>query len=327
MRRFIILLYSLTGVFAYYRRRQKSPMVLFWHDVAKNASSTIEGESFPTKLFCKQITYLKKHYEIISMEEYYDRYIHRTFTNREVVITFDDGYKNNLLVAAPILKAQNIPFSIFISANNVELQKRFYVLIPRMIIIGARLTEVGIPLLSYRKTCNTDAERIACAKEIEHKIKYLSHNDAEAVANYLVSIIGKEKFNALCNQYTNGMLLSWDDVIKLHDEYGCTIGSHCMDHCICHETQDKEAVRYQLVESKKLIEKRTGLKCDFFAYPNGDYTDYSNNIVEKEYKMGFSTERIPAYNNKSIASVGRIGVPSSYLLFKYAITMGAIQYR
>ena len=327
MGRLLIFFWSLVGLFSYYRKKQKSPMVLFWHDVSDNASSEVEGESFNTKLFCKQIAYLKRHYEIISMDEYYKRYVNHSFTNREVVITFDDGYKNNLLVAAPILKSRNIPFTVFVSANNVELQKRFYVLMPRLVIIGARLTEVDVPSLNYHKTCNTDAERKACANEIEYKIKYLSHNAAEEVAAHLVSIIGDDKFKSLCNQYTNGTLLSWEEVKKLHAEYDCTIGSHCMDHCVCHEAQDKETVLYQIAESKKLIEKRTGLKCDFFAYPNGDYTDYSNAIVEKEYKMGFSTERIPAYKNKSVACVGRIGVPSSLLLFKYAITMGAKQFR
>ena len=299
-------------------------MVLFWHDVAKIASPTIEGESFPVKLFCRQIAYLKKHYEIVSLEEYYDRYVHRSFTNREVVITFDDGYRNNLFVAAPILKAQNIPFAVFVSANNVELQKRFYVLMPRLIIVGAKLSEVDIPLINYHKTCKTDAERMSCANEIEYRIKYLRHEEAEKVADYLVSLLGEEKYNNLCASFPNGSLLSWRDVNELHDKYNCTIGSHCMDHCVCHQGQDKGVVKTQIVESRKLIERRTGIKSFFFAYPNGDYTDYSNSIVEQEYKMGFSTDRIPAYSNKSIACVGRIGVPRSYLLFKYAITMGAI---
>ena len=320
-------MYSLTGVFAYYRRRQKSPMVLFWHDVANNASPTVEGESFPIKLFCKQIVYLKKHYEIISLDEYYRRYTNHSFTNREVVLTFDDGYRNNLLVAAPILKAQNIPFTVFVSSNNVDLQKRFYVLMPRLIIVGAKLTEVDIPMINYHKICKTDEERVRCANEIEYRIKYLRHEAAEKVADYLVSLIGQEKYLELCTVYPNGSLLTWCDVKELHEKYNCTIGSHCMDHCVCHQDQDKDVVNTQIVESRKLIEKRTGIKCDYFAYPNGDFTTFSNSIVEKEYKMGFSTERIPAYSSKSLACIGRIGVPSSYLLFKYAITMGAKQYR
>lgn len=326
MKRLIIYIYSILGLFRFYRKRQKSPLVLFWHGVAYEASREVEGESFPVKLFKKQISYLKRHYEIISIDEYYYRYRNHSFTNREVVITFDDGYRNNLLVAAPILKEMDIPFTVFLSANNVDKQKFFYVLIPRLIIVGAKLDEIDIPMLSYHRTCTTDKERIICANEIEYKLKYINHVDAERVATHLVSIIGEEKFLSLCSQYNNGNLLSWQDVIKLHDDYNCTIGSHCLDHCVCHQNQDKKIVQEQVIDSKKMIEQRTGIKCYFFAYPNGNYTDYSNSIVESHYKMGFSTERLPAYGSKSIASVGRIGVPRSYLLFKYAITMGANQF-
>ena len=327
MRRLLILIWSAIGLFSYYRKRLKSPIVLFWHGVTDNPSKEVEGESFPVELFKKQMRYLKRHYEIISIDEYYKRYNNHSFTNREVVITFDDGYKNNLLVVAPILNEMNVPFTVFVSANNVELQKRFYVLVPRLVIVGGQMTDISIPMLSYHKVCTCRRERILCAHEIEYKIKYLSHSDAEKVADYLISVVGEEKYQSLCNKYRNGMLLTWSDIITLQCEYDCTIGSHCMDHCICHKTQDQQIVQEQIRDSKKLIEARTGKECNYFAYPNGDYTEFSNSIVENLYRMGFSTERKPAYKNESIASVGRIGVPSSYLLFKYAITMGANQFR
>ena len=278
-------------------------------------------EKWKEKVF--QISYLKRHYEIISLDEYYYRYCNHSFTNREVVITFDDGYRNNLFVAAPILKEQGIPFTVFLSANNVDKQKRFYVLMPRLIIVGAKLNEINIPMLSYHRLCITDKDRISCANEIENKLKYINHAEAERVAAYMVSIIGEDKFLSLCSHYNNGNLLTWQDVVRLHEDFGCTIGSHCLDHCVCHQNQDIIIVKEQIIGSKNLIEQRTGIKCSYFAYPNGNYTDYSNSIVESHYKMGFSTERLPAYENKSVACVGRIGVPRSFLLFKYAITMGA----
>ena len=322
MRRLLIWLLSLTGIFHYYRRRQKSPLVLFWHDVANGASKSIEGESFPVELFKAQIRYLKKYYEIISIDEFYKRFLNQSFTNKEVVITFDDGYKNNLLVAAPILKKNNIPFTVFLSANNVENQRRFYISIPRLVIIGASLKTIDIPLLNYHKECRTNRDRERCANEIEYKIKYLSHNNAVAVSEHLISMVGKVKFKQLCNKYQNGRLLNWEEVKTLVNDYQCTIGSHSMDHCICHSTQDKNLVKQQIEESKQLIKNRTGLNCDYFAYPNGDYNDYSNQIVEANYKMGFSTERKSIAESKSIATIGRIGVPRSLILFKFAITKG-----
>lgn len=309
------------GVFSYYRKHIKTPLVFFWHDVADKASEAVEGESFPVSLFQRQIKYLMRHYEIISIDEFNNRYRSNSFTNKEVIITFDDGYKNNLLVVAPILKKNNLPFTVFVSANNIEQQKRFYVSIPRLIIIGGELELVDIPMLSYKKVCKTKTEREQSAHEIENKIKYFPHEEAVRVSEYLISLIGFDKFKELCIQYPNGDLLSWNDVITLSKEFNCTIGSHCMDHCICHENQDKEFVERQIVDSKYLIEKRTGLKCKYFAYPNGNYTEYFNSIVEANYNMGFSTEGIPIYEEKSIASIGRVGIPRSFYIFLYTITL------
>lgn len=323
--RLIIFLFSFTSLYSYYRKRVKSPIVLFWHDVSHHASQEVEGESFPTKLFERQIKYLVRHYEVISMDEYHKRYKEHSFSNREIVITFDDGYHNNLLVAAPILKKYNLPFTVFISANNVETRRRFYVSIPRLVIIGAKLEEVNIPQMSYRKTLHTDKERIQCANEIEYKIKYFPHDKAVSISKHLISLIGRNRFDDLCRQYPNGELLSWEDIKKLANDYNCTIGSHCLDHCVCHCNQHHDLVSHQIIDSKALIEKRTGLKCNYFAYPNGDHTPFSDSIVEKNYKLGFTTERIPAYTNTNLASVGRIAVQRSYYIFKYSITVAAFK--
>lgn len=320
--RSVIFLYAILGVFSYYRKRIKSPLVLFWHDVADNASISVEGESFSPSVFMRQISYLKKHYEIISMDEFYKRYTTNSFTNKEVVLTFDDGYKNNLLTVAPILKKYNLPFTVFVSANNVEQQKRFYVSIPRLVIVGGELEQIDIPMLSYNKACKTKSEREQCAHEIEYKIKYIPHEDAVKVSDFLISLIGSDKFDLLCKKYPHGELLTWNDVITLSKDYGCTIGSHCMDHCICNDTQDEELVKQQIIESKQLIVKRIGLECKYFAYPNGDHTDYSDSIVNLYYKMGFSTERMPVFTERNVGSVGRIGVPSSFYIFQHAITLG-----
>lgn len=322
MGRIRLFIFSILGLFSYYRNKVQSPIVLFWHDVANNPNSLVEGESFRTFLFVKQIKYLMRHYEIISMDEFFTRYQTHSFSNREVVLTFDDGYKNNLLIVAPILKKFNLPFTVFISANNIEKQERFYVSIPRLVIIGAKLIHVDIPELSYSKECRTDAERIICANEIEYKIKYLSHKEAVSISKRLINYIGVDKYCQLLSEYPNGALLKWDGVKELAQNYNCTIGSHSMDHCVCHSKQDDELVRQQIVESKQLIEERTSQKCVYFAYPNGDHTEFSDELVLQNYKMGFTTERKPIYSEKNIATIGRVAVPSSMLIFKYSITMG-----
>lgn len=316
-----LFFFDVFGVNCFLRKRAKTPIVLFWHGVSTHPNQHIEGESFSVDLFEKQIRYVMRYNEVISIDEFYYRYTNCCFTNKEVVITFDDGYKDNLTVAAPILKKYGLPFTVFISALNITEQKRFYISIPRIVIIGGELDCVEIQSMNYKRKLTSKQDRILCAHEIEYKIKYLTHDVAKTIASELVEYIGKWKFDELCTKYTNGTLLTWDDVRKLIKDYNCTIGSHCLDHCICHPNQPLGEVEKQLVDSKILITRETGIKCNYFAYPNGDFTEATNELVSNNYLMGFSTLPVSVYSNlTNINCIGRVGVPRNMNEFKYFLS-------
>ena len=99
------------GIAGLLRVVNKNPRVIFWHGVElvdENPSLHISPEMFEEELH-----FLNRHYEIIPIEEYEARFRSHKFTGREVVLTFDDGYKNNLTIAAPILKTLNLSFPLF----------------------------------------------------------------------------------------------------------------------------------------------------------------------------------------------------------------------
>ena len=75
----------------------KTPRILFWHGVHNKPHQFIESESIDKKNFISQIRYLNKYFNIISIDDFYNRYIRNEFLGNEVVLTFDDGYKNNKL--------------------------------------------------------------------------------------------------------------------------------------------------------------------------------------------------------------------------------------
>lgn len=101
------------------RSINRTPRILFWHGVDYITDQKVEAESFDVQSFKKQIEYLNKYYEIISIEEFYYRYKHNKFTNKEIVLTFDDGYLNNLNVVYPIL-------TTFANRQPNTLCKKYY---------------------------------------------------------------------------------------------------------------------------------------------------------------------------------------------------------
>ena len=137
-------------------------------------------------------------------------------------------------------------------------------------------------------------------------------------------MVGTTAYSKLCLKYSNMELLTWDEVKELQDEYMCTIGSHTVDHCCCHSGQDIDTLSRQIVDSKKAIEAHTGRECNYFAYPNGDFSEESDRLVTESYKMGFSTAHHPVYaNGERVASVGRVSSARNHQTFTIIIGMQA----
>jgi peptidoglycan/xylan/chitin deacetylase (PgdA/CDA1 family) len=77
--------------------------------------------------FEKQMRYLKdRHYNVISFDELVEGIRNRRrFSHNTVVVTIDDGYKNNFTCAYPTLKKYGFPAVIFLITNNMGTNVAF----------------------------------------------------------------------------------------------------------------------------------------------------------------------------------------------------------
>ena len=75
--------------------------------------------------FYRQMVFLKKNYNIINLETLVYKIKDGENIRKNVVITFDDGYVDNLYNALPILKELNIPATIFITAGKIDDTEAF----------------------------------------------------------------------------------------------------------------------------------------------------------------------------------------------------------
>ena len=96
---------------------RRAPAVLFYHGVAENPDSLIETESISAEDFRKQMAWLKKNRKVISAAEFEERFKVRQWEGDEVLLTFDDGYKNMLTTGLPILEEYGFPFLLFLTTT------------------------------------------------------------------------------------------------------------------------------------------------------------------------------------------------------------------
>lgn len=297
------------------RIRNRTPRILFWHGVDQRVNPDVEQEIFDVEVFQQQIAYLNKHYEIISIEEFENRLNANRFSNKEVVLTFDDGYANNLYVVAPILNKLHLPFTVFVSVEHVEKGLFFPTSVNRIITKGAGLQRISIPSKGLEFILSNEKERNQACDTISHLLKTLPVREVKTITNDLIGNVDSSTWEELKNRYKSVRPMTWDEVKKISDT-GTTIGSHCMWHICCHEKQDEKELEFQISESKQQLEHHLGKKCNYFAYPNGDYTDFSNTCVLSNYKLGFSTKGSVFITNDNHAIVPRIGVPGNMDTFR-----------
>ncbi|HHX68252.1 MAG TPA: polysaccharide deacetylase family protein, partial [Gallicola sp.] len=291
--------------------------VLFYHGVDNRVNPAVEAEIFDINEFENQIEYLVKHYEIISIEDFEQRFINSSFTNREVVLTFDDGYANNLYIVDPILSKYKLPYTVFISTEHIATGQFFPTSVNRIITKGAGLNKVEIPSQNLSFSLTTEEEINNAVSQISKLLKSLPIKEVRDITNDLIKNVSRVQWLELMEKYKSVRPMNWDEVLELSSKEGVTIGSHCMWHICCHANQSEYDLKNQIEESKIQIEQKINKQCKYFAYPNGDYTSYSNEIVKKNYYMGFSTEKKKISGTKNnISTIPRIGVVCNLNSFK-----------
>ncbi|OGH13858.1 MAG: hypothetical protein A2687_04830 [Candidatus Levybacteria bacterium RIFCSPHIGHO2_01_FULL_38_26] len=86
-----------------------------------------------------------------------------------------------------------------------------------------------------------------------------------------------------------GKLLSWDQIKYLHSQ-GVSIGCHSATHANFNKLSRIE-LEQEIVDSKKILEKRLGFPIKFFAYPKGIYNKSAIELVKKAgYEAAFSVD-------------------------------------
>ena len=90
--------------------------ILMYHGVVKEQPDKFNYRHVSCSDFEVQLKLLKQHCNVISVK---DLFLNKLSTERlNVVITFDDGFKNNFLYAAPILEKYNLPASFYVTGST-----------------------------------------------------------------------------------------------------------------------------------------------------------------------------------------------------------------
>lgn len=268
-------------------RLLSGPTILFYHGVIPEASSSpIQALHHSANQFERQIEYLSKHREVITLRELETKLEGNADIDRhQVVLTFDDGFKNNCTIAAPILERYSIKPTLFTSTKHVTEGARFPTYFIRCALLYTQKKQVKLEQIGKELSTSSRQDRLRSLAIVTRFVKRSSVSTVNQVVEEAKTWLSLDSWRKMEKMFSSEELMNWEDVRYL-SQLGWDIGSHCHDHAILHDNNKVEA-SYQLSTSRKIIKEEIG-QCDYFAYPNGEAGSICSRAVSEVSSSGYS---------------------------------------
>jgi peptidoglycan/xylan/chitin deacetylase (PgdA/CDA1 family) len=236
--------------------------------------------SVPTRVFEQHMSYIAGTYRVLTVEELVERTRRGTLPPNALAITFDDGYRDNLTHAAPILLRLGLPATIFVATGLIGTAE-----IPwfdRLAMAFKTTPETSV-LTPWGQVLSlaSSRDRLDALAQVLAQFKRQPDDEMRQMLDGLLAALR-------VNDRTNfkDLMLTWDDVNALAG-LGFSIGAHTVHHPILSRVS-LERARTEIEGSRTMIESACGPVPTAFAYPNGTADDYTNAIKNLVREAGFS---------------------------------------
>jgi len=267
--------------------------VLAYHRIADARHSEFSAyrrtASATPAQFAEQLRYLAQHCTVVSLDQVIAAARDAAeLPDRAVLITFDDGYRDNVDVALPLLEQHRASATVFLATDFVGSGKAFFWDVVADLFFRAPVTKATLPLLGERQWTR-GAGSSAVAETLVEKLKHLTDGKrAEVVASLGETL----RVHATSPELAN-LCLGWDDV-RRGASRGLAFGSHTCTHAILPGLSQARA-RRELVDAKSRLEAELGRPVTAFAYPNGDCDVATEAMVrDAGYAIAFSMRQGPS---------------------------------
>lgn len=261
-------------------RNRSGRRLLVYHGIDEVGSTRFNTRFTSAADFDRQLAYFKANFNVVSVAEYFAGASHPS--RLTVAITFDDGYRNNLTHALPLLEKHQLPAAFYITgiANTNEPM-----LWADLLDLTAALD--GAPIEIQGETFELDSKRAYRSKADGSALKHRCKKGGEPIRAAIVQALeGRLSAQQLAEHRLYWQQLSAAEIAELAAHPLATIGSHGYYHNNLGDIALSNAVD-ELRASKNFLERTTGLPISSVAWPDGSYT---RALAAEALKLGFTQQ-------------------------------------
>lgn len=246
-----------------------------FHGVTENNTNWFSPRHIDVEHFEKLIAYLNQHFEVCDFESF-SRPESATKRKKKILITFDDGYLNNLNLALPIMEKYRTPAIYFISTLSqrenclnilwadllttiIHIKRGDAIKFDNISFSNGYSSDTGTSLFDYIK--------MLPARERDTKLlEFCEENNCMEMLTKVDSQIWS--------------LMTRDQLFDFSQSKLVTIGSHGHMHYNLGNISANDALE-DMIKSKQILEDITGKVIEHIAYPDGSYSDEVKNLAQK----------------------------------------------
>ena len=297
-----------TGLLALVRaRHRRQALILTYHGVLP-ASDIIDPylcrNVVESREFGRQMGFLASHFTALPLAELAERLAAgKPLPKHAVAVTFDDGFRNNVTEAYPILKRHGVPGTIFLTTSFIGQGTRMlWTERVAWVLRATPASEATLPLPDGPRHLDlaSPSARERTARALLGLLKGLTAAARAEALDAFERHVPAPPGGPPPPRYA---FLDWDEARRASGP-DLEFGSHTVTHPILSTLSDEDSAS-EIADSKAAIEDHLGRPCRLFAYPNGTRADFSRREQDSLRRSGYScaVSQIPGYNT---AAVGRL---------------------
>jgi len=276
-------------------------LIVLYHRVVELPFADPYSLGVSPQHFAEHLEILHKSWRPLQLQQLAKALCTGDLPHRAVVVTFDDGYADNLYNAKPLLERYTIPATLFVATGSVECGREFWWdELERLFLQPGALPEMlylKVNGRSYQwvlgdaahyseadcwghRGWNMGQEDTPSARQHLHRALYrLLHSSPEGerrkVLEELTAWAGTESVSRPTHR-----TLSRNEVVRMAEGGLVEVGSHTVTHPLL-ATIPLTAQRNEIQRSKASLEELLGRPVTSFSYPHGSYTSETAAFVRE----------------------------------------------
>jgi len=257
--------------------------------------------------FAEHLEVLRQHARPVQLRELSQALHYGNLADRSVVITFDDGYADNLHNAKPLLERHDVPATVFVASGYVGRKREFWWdELDRLLLQPGALPE-RLQLIVNGNTYQWELGEAAyyTVEDFRRHRGWRAWDKSPTPRHHLYTSLyevlrpaseeeRRRKLSELRRwtvtapaRRSNHRALSLEEIDKLQEGGLLEVGAHTVTHPVL-SALPPVSQRHEIGKSKARLEKILDHPVSSFAYPYGKPRDYTAETVDIVRQAGFA---------------------------------------